>query len=128
MVDKEQWPKQPELKCSREVNDEHKPFKETVLFNQEREANDWTELLSRNEFSRTLRVTAWAFLHNARVKHRGEHRRTGPLIAEGITSAKNHWIRRDQRNIPPDLQTSGFELTREEVTGILKCKGRIQGY
>ena len=40
-------------------------FKETVLYNQEREANDWTELLSRNEFLRTLRVTAWAlrFLH-----------------------------------------------------------------
>ena len=67
-------------------------------------------------------------MHNARVEHRGEHRRTGPLIGEEITSAKNHWIKRDQRNIPPDLQTSGFELTSKEVTGILKCKGRIQGY
>ena len=130
LVDKEQWPKQPELKCSREVNDEHKPFKETVLYNQQREADEWTELLSRNEFWRTLRVTAWAlrFLHNATVNHRAEHRRTGPLIAEEITSAKKHWIKREQRNIPPDLQTSGFELTMEEGTGILKCKGRIQGY
>ena len=130
LVDKEQWPKQPALKCSREVNDEHKPFKETVLYNQEREADEWTGLLSRNEFWRTLRVTAWAlrFLHNATVNHRAEHRRTGPLIAEEITSAKKHWIRREQRNIPPDLQTSGFELTMEEGTGILKCKGRIQGY
>ena len=130
LVDKEQWPKQPELKCSREVNDEHKPFKETILYNQEREADEWTELLSRNEFWRTLRVTAWAlrFLHNATVKHCGERKRTGPLTAEEITSAKNHWIKREQRNIPPDLQTSGFELTKEEGTGILKCKGRIQGY
>ena len=130
LVDKEQWPKQPALKCSRGVNDEHKPFKETVLYNQQREADEWTELLSRNEFWRTLRVTAWAlrFLHNATVNHRAEHRRTGPLIAEEITSAKKHWIRREQRNIPPDLQTSGFELTMEEGTGILKCKGRIQGY
>ena len=110
--------------------DEHKPFKETVLYNQQREADEWTELLSRNEFWRTLRVTAWAlrFLHNATVNHRAEHRRTDPLIAEEITSAKKHWIRREQRNIPPDLQTSGFELTMEEGTGILKCKGRIQGY
>ena len=68
------------------------------------------------------------FLHNATVKHRGERKQTGPLTAEEITSPKNHWIKREQRNIPPDLQTSGFELTKEESTGILKCKGRIQGY
>ena len=104
LVDKEQWPKQPELKCSREVNDERKPFNKTILYNQEREADEWTELL------------------------RGERKQTGPLTAEEITSAKNNLIKREQRNIPPDLQTSGFELTKEEGTGILKCKGRIQGY
>ena len=65
LVDKEEWPKQPELKCFREENDEHRPFKETVLHNQQREADEWTELLSRTEFWRTLIVTAWAlrFLH-----------------------------------------------------------------
>ena len=112
LVDKEQWPKQPE--CSREVNDEHKPFKETILYNQEREADEWTELLSRNEFWRTLRVTAWAlrFLHNATVKHRGERKRTGPLTAEEITSAKNHWIKREQRNIQDlNLQRNFFLCT-----------------
>ena len=76
LVDKEQWPKPPELKCPREVNDKHKPFKETVLYTQQREPDKRTELLSRTEFWRTLRVTAWAlrFSHNATVKHRAEHR------------------------------------------------------
>jgi hypothetical protein len=32
------------------------------------------------------------------------------------------------KTIPADLQTSGFEIIKEEGTGILKYKGRIQGY
>ena len=68
------------------------------------------------------------FLHNATVKHRAEHRRTGPLIAEEITTAKSHWIKREQRNIPPGLKTSGFELSGEEGTGFLKCKGTSQRF
>ena len=111
------------------LNVEHKPFKETVLYNQEREADEWTKLLSRKEFWRALGVTAWAlrFLHNATVKHRGEHKRTGPLTAEEITSGKKYWIKGEQRNIPLDLQTSGFVGQRRKGQESLNAKDRFKG-
>lgn len=89
LIDKERWQKQPELKCSREVSSEHNPFKEAVFYNQEREADEWTELLSRNEF------------RNPKSNSLGNE-------------------------ILPDLQTSGFERTREEGTGIQRTDSRYQ--
>ena len=47
LKDNKLWSKQLELKCSRDVSGEYKPFKED---NQEREADEWIELFSRNHF------------------------------------------------------------------------------
>jgi hypothetical protein len=34
LLNEQQWPEQPDLKCSREVSNEHKPFKDNVLQQQ----------------------------------------------------------------------------------------------
>ncbi len=60
LLDEQQWPEQPNLKSSKEVNVEHKPLKETIFYNKESDPDEWTLLLTRHKYWRTLRVTAWA--------------------------------------------------------------------
>ncbi len=63
-----------------------------------------------------------------REKGRRVQKRTGRLKTVEIRNAKDYWTKRVQRNIPANLQTSGFQLIKQEETAILKCKCRIQGY
>ena len=60
LLDEQSWPPQPNLKCSRDVNEEHKPFRENTFYNKERNPDEWTMLLTKNKYWKTLRITAWA--------------------------------------------------------------------
>ena len=59
LLNKESWPEQPKLKCSRDADEEHKPFKENAFYSEKRSPDEWTTLLTKNKFWRTLRITAW---------------------------------------------------------------------
>jgi len=109
LLDKKQWPDQPDFKCTKDVNDEYKPIKEENLFANEHKPDEWETLLERNKYWKTLRVTAWAlrFLNNALTRRRSRKKLTGPLTTEEMAGAKNVWIKKVQRNTSPKLQAPG---------------------
>ena len=84
LLDKQCWPAQPNLKSTRGVNEEHKPFREKTFYNKEQNSDEWTTLLTNNKYWRTLRIIAWAlrFLNNASTSCRCLEKRTGPLTTE----------------------------------------------
>ena len=127
LLDKHRWSAQPNLKSSRDANEEHKPFREKTFYNKEQNPDEWTTLLTKNKYWGTPRITTWAlrFLNSVSTSRRCCEKRTGPPTTEEIKSANNHWIKRVQRNVPADLQIAGFEPIKEEETGILKFKERI---
>ena len=57
LLNKENWPGQPELKKNQATHQEYK-VTETVFLCEEKEADEWDELLDRSTYWRTLRVTA----------------------------------------------------------------------
>jgi hypothetical protein len=130
LLEKEQWPEQPNLTVSKAVDQESKPIKEQALFTKERKPDEWDALLERNTYWRTLRVTAWAlrFLNNCLAKIRRSKKKSGPLVTEEIIAARNSWVRRVQRGVNPELQAPGWKIIEDNETKVLKCKGRIHGY
>ena len=50
------------------------------------------------------------------------------LSGDEILTTREYWIRREQQEVVEDLQASAWKLNRDEHTGILKCKGRINDY
>ena len=60
LLEKEQWPDQPDLKVTSAVSQESKPIKEEALFTTDQEPDEWESLLMRQAYWRVLRVTAWA--------------------------------------------------------------------
>ena len=128
-VNQKQWPNQPDFKCNKDVNDEHKPIKEENLYAKEHKPDEWEALLERNKYWKTLRVTAWAlrFLNNSLARRRRATKLTGPLTPEEIGNAKKRWIKKVQSCTSPNLETPGWELVKDN-TGILSCSGRFSGY
>ena len=57
------------MKKNQGTHQEHKVI-ETVFPCEEKEADEWDELLDRSTYCRTLRVTAWilCFVSNCRIK------------------------------------------------------------
>jgi hypothetical protein len=117
------------LKVTTSVSQECKPIKEQALFTKDRELDKWDALLERNTYWRTLRVTAWAlrFLNNCLARVRWNQKRSGPLVSEEITVARNAWVRSVQQGVNPELQAPGWRIVEDEVTIVLKCKGRVPG-
>ena len=97
---------------------------------KEIEIDEWDELLDRNTYWRTLRVTAWAlrFIGNCRLKARRGQRTKGPLTTDEIVNARNKWVKRVQKKDGVELRSPGWKLVEEPISGILKCEGRITGY
>ena len=60
LTDQEKWPKQPKLETTKSVLDEQKPMMEAAFNAQEKVPEEWDLLLSRANYWRTLRITAWA--------------------------------------------------------------------
>lgn len=94
---------------------------------ENQETDDWDELLSRNTYWRTLRITAWS-LRFSTNSHAQSKKISGPLSTEELAEAKRRWAERAQKGIPDDLKKPGWELVKDKETNLLKCKGRIQGY
>ena len=130
LLSKENWPEQPELKKNQATHQEYK-VTETVFLCEEKEADEWDELLDRSTYWRTLRVTAWIlrFVSNCRLKAKKSQRTKGPLTTEEIVDARDKWVRRVQSNdVPESLQSPGWKLIEDTTNGVLKCEGRIAGY
>ena len=77
-----------------------------------------------------MRVTAWAliFIHNCKARRKKFKKTSRPLVTEEIATASDKWVKRVQKADKPCLQTTGWNLIKDEHTGVLKCKGRIKGY
>jgi hypothetical protein len=118
------------LKVTTSVSQECKPIKEQALFTKDREPDKWDALLERNTYWRSLRVTAWAlrFLNNCLARVRRNQKQSGPLVSEEIILARNAWSRRVQQGVNPELQAPGWRIVEDEVTKVLKCEGRVNGY
>ena len=130
LLNKENWPEQPELKKNQATHQEYK-VTETVFLCEEKEADEWDELLDRSTYWRTLRVTAWIlrFVSNCRLKAKKSQRTKGPLTTEEIVDARDKWVRRVQSNdVPESLQSPGWKLIADTTNGVLKCEGKIAGY
>ena len=129
LLDKKQWPDQPDFKCTKDVNDEYKPIKEENLYAKEHKPDEWETLLERKKYWKALRVTAWAlrFLNNCLARRHSTKKLTGPLTTEEIVDAKNLWIKKVQRGTSPNLQAPGWDLVKDD-RNILRCSGRIPGY
>ncbi len=127
LLNEHDWPSQPVLQRSSTVTNEEKPIKEIVAFIQN-QPDEWNLLLTRKPYWNTLRVTAWAlrFVHNSRAKKIGTIK--GPLTNDEIARSRDVWIRKVQRQIPEDAESSGWRLEKDEETKILRCVGRIQYY
>ena len=82
LLDERDWPPQPELKTNKDTHSEYKTTE--LVFNNEREADEWDDLLNRSSYWRTLRVTAWMlrFVSNCRTKSK-KKRKIGPLNKMG---------------------------------------------
>ncbi len=127
LLNEHDWPSQPVLQRSSTVTNEEKPIKEIVAFIQN-QPDEWDLLLTRKPYWNTLRVTAWAlrFVHNSRAKKIGTI--NGPLTNDEIARSRDVWIRKVQRQIPEDAESSGWRLEKDEETKILRFVGRIQYY
>ena len=97
---------------------------------EDQETDKWEELLSRSTYWRVLQITAWVlrFKTNSLTKLRKIKRKSGPLCAEELAEAKQHWVERVQRGIPDGMERPGWKLVKDKETNLLKCTGRIQGY
>ena len=97
---------------------------------EDQETDKWEELLSRSTYWRVLQITAWVlrFKTNSLAKLRKIKRKSGPLRAEELAEAKQHWVERVQRGIPDGMERPGWKLVKDKETNLLKCTGRIQGY
>jgi hypothetical protein len=62
----------------------------------------------------------------ARVRR--NQKQSGPLVSEEIILARNAWLRRVQQGVNPELQAPGWRIVEDEVTKVLKCEGRVNGY
>lgn len=124
LLDEEKQPVQPNLNCSKEVNIESKPLKESVFQVIEKQPDEWDLLLERSSYWKTLRVTAWClrFKQNCLAKGQKSKRKSGPLQTEEIENARNHWVKKVQSNTPETLESPGWRFVRDEETDILKCR------
>ncbi len=127
LLNEHDWPSQPVLQRSSTVTNEENPIKEIVAFIQN-QPDEWDHLLTCKPYWNTLRVTTWAlrFVHNSRAKKIGTIK--GPLTNDEIVRSRDVWIRKVQRQIPEDAESSGWRLEKDEETKILRCVGRIQYY
>ena len=130
LINKEEWPQKPVLERTQSVSEEHKPIREEVLLALKGEPDEWDALLERNKLWKVFRITAWAlrFKENSQAKMKTTKKKTGPLCTEELVKAREHWVRRAQREIPEDTEKPGWKLVKEKETGILKCVRRIPRY
>ena len=128
LLDERDWPPQPELKTSKDTHSEYKDT-ELVLFNNEREADKWDDLLNQSSYWRTLRVTAWMlrFVGNCRTKSK-KKRKIGPLNTDEILNARKRWVKRVQDGGQTVIKSPGWKLEKDPQTEILTCKGRVKNY
>jgi hypothetical protein len=130
LLDQEKHPVQPNLNCTKDVNTECKPLKESVFQVVEKEPDEWDLLLERRSYWRTLRVTAWClrFKHNCLASSQKLNRKNGPIQTDEIENARNHWVNKVQSNMPETLESPGWKFVRDDEANVLKCEGRISGY
>ena len=133
LFNEEHWPRQPEFKSCKKVNEEARPFKEVVAYSKEKaeiRGDEWDLLLERKPYWTTFRVTAWAlrFKENCKLKCEKKQKVKGPLTTEEIRKARDLWIVRAQKEIDDSLERPGWKLEKDPKTGILRCIGRIQNY
>ena len=127
LLSESDWPDQPVLKSTLQVNEEAKKVTDVVVYTSERKPDEWDNLLDRKSYWKTLRITSWMFqfINNCKAKVKNEKGTVSPLQTEEILRARNYWIVKVQKDIPENLEKPGFKLERDPETGILRCAGRV---
>ena len=80
LLAREDWPPQPNIKCTPRSQEEEKPLKDIVAYTRKetltltkeqakgntesQETDEWEELLSRSTYWRVFRITAWVLIFN----------------------------------------------------------------
>ena len=108
----------------------HSGLFQAVLCTQEHKLDEWDALHERSTFWQTMRVIerVLRFINNCKARRNKFKKASGPLVTEEITTARNHWVKRVQKADKACLQSPGWNLVKDEHTGVLKCEGRIKGY
>ena len=130
LLNESDWPYQPVLKSTSQVNEEAKKVTDVIAYISDRKPHEWDNLLDRKSYWKTLRIASWIlpFINNCKAKAKNEKGTVGPLQTEEILRARNCWIVKVQKDIPENLEKPGCKLERDPETGILKCARRVQGY
>ena len=130
LLNKIDWPDQPVLKSTSQVNEETKKVTDVIAYTSKRKPDEWDNLLDRKSYWKTLRISSWIlrFINNCKAKAKNEKGTAVPLQTEEILRARNYWIVKVQKDIPEILEKPGFKLEKDPETGILKCAGRVQEY
>jgi hypothetical protein len=122
---KEQWPPDITTRATKESDAEAKAIRNVFAAVLEKDDDNFDDLLTKFNLSKTTRVGAWVsrFLHNVRNR---DQRVKGPLTTAELDKQRNFWIRRAQSNcdIEEDRMRLNLQINGE---GLLECRGRIQG-
>ena len=109
--------------------EEAKVIRELLNTIQTKETTDvMDQLLEKHDLRRTLRVQAWAarFIHNCR----GREKLSGTLTKTEIDDVKRRCIsvvQQRDRLKPHFEQTQKALNLQTNTSGLLECRGRIQG-
>ena len=129
LSDEKNWPPDPVTSASVTSEEEAKVIREVLKTTQTKTfTDDMDRLLENHDLRRALRVGAWIarFVHNCR----GDKKLSGPLTTAEIGKVKQQWILRVQqrdRLMPHYEQTQKTLNLQTNSSGLLECRGRIQG-
>ena len=132
MSDQARWPPEVVPTVSSEVKEEEKAsVPMMVAVNQPGAENVFDELLGKYQLRKTLRICVWVdrFVRNCRNK--SDKRDLGPIKTHEIEERTLCWIKRtqDETKDSPEFSGAKVELNLQpKRSGILVCRGRIDGY
>ena len=128
LTNQEEWPKDITTLPSPETESEAKIIKEvfaaTVVQN-----DNFSLLIKKFSFQKATRITAW-LLRFSNNSLKQKQQRSGPLTTEELEESTTTWIKRIQNEHSKDTKVEDDKarlLLEENQSGILVCKGRMQG-
>lgn len=125
------WPPEITTKATDETNAELKRDQRAVLnCALEDHADAMDCVLEKFSYWKAMRISAWIARYLFNLKSVSTKRRRGALTTEEIQSQVKWWIKKEQMRYENTDQMEEDKLRlnlQENESGLLECKGRIQG-
>ena len=129
LANPERWPAEMLTEPSNETDAQAKLTKEVFATTLEAK-DDLDEILNRNSFWMTIRVTAWIMRFVGNCKQKKSERSAGPLTTNA-TEKVVHWsVKRAQETYMGTEKFKQDQLNlnlQKNGKGLYECRGRIQG-